>query len=313
MDHSSLNYVIITYYHLIPIADPHAEVARHKQFFAQRDIKSRIYISEDGINCQMSALDADGQAYCEWMRLRNEFCDIHFKIDPYYEHVFPRTTVKYRQQLVAFDFDACLEKRGEHLSPAAWKAMIDNGSDHLLLDIRNDYEWEVGHFAGAECPPCQTSRDFKKFADELKEKVDATATPIMMYCTGGIRCEFFSALLKETGFTKVYQLDGGVVNYGHQQGSDHWYGKLFVFDDRMTVPVGEDSTPVIGRCHHCGCANDTYYNCANTDCNEIFLCCLECLQKMVGCCQSDCMHAKRLRPYQLSPKPFKKMKNELLK
>src|SRR5262249_2982579 len=111
------------------------------------------------------------------------------------------------------------------------------------------------------------------------------------------------------GFEKVYQLEGGVINYGHKQGSDHWLGKLFVFDDRMAVPISDkSSSPVVGSCHHCLTPIEAYYNCANMDCNELFLCCPECLKKFSGCCQENCMQAKRLRPYhhQHPHKPFRK-------
>lgn len=304
------SHLIIAYYHLIEIKDPHFEVLKLKSLFKNRDITSRIYISEQGINCQMSALRQDGLDYIQWLQSQPGFENVLLKIDPYHEHVFPRLTIKYRRQLVAFDAEVDLSKRGEHVAPADWKEMLEKDDGHILLDIRNDYEWRVGRFSGAEQPPCQTSRGFKDYAKQLKEKIDSKTTPVMMYCTGGIRCELFSAMLKKEGFEKVYQLDGGVINYGQKQGNDHWLGKLFVFDDRLAVPINDETSPVIGLCHHCHVANEAYYNCANTDCNELFLCCSECLRKYVGCCSEPCTHAKRVRPYQdgAPHKPFKKMK-----
>lgn len=305
-------YIIIAYYHFSPIENPHLEVKRHKAFFATRDITSRVYISEEGINCQMSAAKQDAHDYIEWLKKELPgFDTTHFKLDPYHEHVFPKKIVKYRKQLVAFDTDTDLENAGEHLSPKEWKEMLDTGKDHMLLDIRNDYEWEVGHFSGAECPPCATSRDFKKYAEELKEKVDPQKTPVMMYCTGGIRCEIFSSILKEGGFEKVYQLNGGVINYGHEQGKDHWLGKLFVFDDRMTIPLCEEDAPVIGKCHKCSTPIEAYYNCANMDCNHLFLSCPTCLEELKGCCKESCSSAERVRPYhdKTAHKPFRKWYN----
>lgn len=303
------SHLIIAYYHLVAIDNPHAEVKTHKNFFNNRDAKTRIYISHEGINCQMSASYADGIAYIEWLRQRPEFAEIKFKIDPFHEHVFPRVAIKYRRQLVAFDVDVDLSDRGEHLSPQQWKEMLEQNNGHLLLDVRNDYEWDVGRFAGTNKPPCQTSRGFKKFADELKERVDPKKTPIMMYCTGGIRCELFSAILKKDGFDKVYQLDGGIINYGHKEGSKHWEGKLYVFDDRMTTPVGSEGNTVVGCCKHCGKSNDNYFNCANVDCNELYLCCPECVHEYVGCCSQKCTGAERMRPYQQQGphKPFKRI------
>jgi UPF0176 protein len=301
-------YLIIAYYHLGNIENPTAEIKNHRTFFAKRDVQARIYISENGINCQMSALAQDARDYMEWMTGREGFADIKYKVDSYPTHAFPKLIIKYRKQLVAFNTKVDLSQRGQHVSPAEWKTMLEKDDNHIVLDIRNGYEWKVGRFATAECPPCETSQEFKDYALELKDKVDKQNTPVMMYCTGGIRCEFFSALLKEEGFEKVYQLDGGVINYGHKEGSKHWEGKLFVFDDRMTVPISEEPAPVVGSCHHCQEPNETYYNCANMSCNALFLCCPECLKEFGGCCQEACQHAERVRPYhhQEAHKPFRK-------
>lgn len=301
-------YLVLAYYHLDPIQHPEQEVLTHKRFFEGRDVTSRIYISEQGINGQMSASTTDAHAYMEWMKSRPEFPGIQFKLHTHHEHVFPRKTVKYRKQLVAVDAYVDLAKRGEHVSPQLWKEMMETENNRVLLDVRNDYEWKIGHFEGAELPPCETFREFKAYADKLSTEVDTKKTPVMMYCTGGIRCELYSSILKEKGFERVYQLDGGVINYGLKQGNDHWLGKLFVFDDRLAVPLCDKETKVIGKCHHCGAADDHYYNCANMDCNALFLCCPECLKQFSGCCQEACQHAPRLRPYQhQNPhKPFRR-------
>lgn len=307
-DQSTPPYYVIAFYHFCPIPDPQAEIAFQRNFFEGRDIASRIYISENGINGQMSASRADTDAYIHWMHSRNEFKDVHFKLHPAHEHAFPRRTVKYRRQLVAVDEVVNLDKRGCHLSPEKWQEMLETKKDYVLLDVRNDYEWKVGHFDKAELPPCETFRDFKQYVQNLKGKVDPENTPVMMYCTGGIRCELYSSILIEKGFTQVYQLEGGIINYGLKQGSKHWLGKLFVFDDRLTVPISEEETKVIGVCHHCQKPNETYVNCANMDCNALFLCCQDCLKKNLGCCKDDCKTAERLRPYhhETAHKPFRK-------
>lgn len=300
---------VLAYYHFHAIQDPRKEVDTHKAFFSGRDVTCRIYISEQGINGQMSAAKEDAKAYIDWMHQREEFQDVKFKIHPHHEQVFPRVTVKYRKQLVAIDENFDLAKRGEHVSPAKWKQMLETMPDKVLIDVRNDYEWKVGRFAGAELPPCETFREFAAYADSLKEKADPQTTPVMMYCTGGIRCELYSSILKEKGFEKIYQLDGGVIGYGLEQGNQHWDGKLFVFDDRMAIPIsGEGDSKVIGTCHHCSEPNEAYYNCANMDCNLLFLCCPACLKEHKGCCCVDCMGSARLRPFheQTAHKPFKR-------
>lgn len=303
-----MTHYVLAYYHISPQENPNEEVLKHKAFFEQRDITCRIYISETGINGQMSAPRQDALDYMNWMHSRPEFADLVFKIQTHHENVFPRKTIKYRRHLVAYDDPVDFSKRGKHISPDEWKQMLEKEQDKVLLDIRNNYEWRLGRFEGAEQPPCETFRDFSNYAEELKKRINPEKTPVMMYCTGGIRCELFSSILKEKGFEKVYQLEGGIINYGLKQGSDHWLGKLFVFDDRLAVSLSDkQSTEVIGTCHHCGVSNDVYYNCANMDCNELFLCCPECLKQFAGCCQESCKSAERVRPYHhCTHKPFRK-------
>lgn len=300
---------VLAYYFLTPIDDPKAEVVRHQDFFRTRDITCRIYLSEEGINGQMSARKDHAEEYMDWLRSDPRFQGVSFKIHDSTEHVFPRTTVKVRRQLVAFDRKVDLRKGGEFLSPALWNEKLkEKDPDTIVVDVRNGYEWDVGHFEGAKRPPCDTFRDFPAYAQQLKEGRDLKKTRVLMYCTGGIRCEYYSAFMKEEGFSNVYQLDGGVIDYGLKEGSEHWKGKLFVFDDRLVVPVGSESQPPISHCKHCGVQNDVYYNCANMDCNTLFFSCVECLRKLSGCCSNSCLEG-RVRPYREdgSCKPFRKI------
>lgn len=304
-------YFVLAYYLFTPIENPHEEVIRHLDFFEGRDITSRIYLSEEGINGQFCGADEDAKAYMEWLKLDPRFVNIEFKVHYYHEQVFPRKTVKYRKQLVALDAEVDSSLTGTHLSPKQWSEMLESKDEStLLLDVRNDYEWEVGHFEGSELPKLETFRKFPTYAKELKEKYDPKKTKVMMCCTGGIRCELYSALLKQEGFEEVYQLQGGIIKYGLEEGSKHWRGKLFVFDDRLTVPISEqEESKTIGRCRHCELAIDIYYNCANMDCNDLFLCCASCAEKFLGCCCEECKNAPRVRKYPKGekPKPFRRL------
>lgn len=302
-------YFVIAFYIFTPIADPHAEVAKHQAFFKDRDIKSRIYISHDGINAQMSASKEHGIEYIEWMKQDERFKNIDFKIHLHEEQVFPRATVKFRKQLVALDHNANPHKGGEHVSSAKWKQMLEKEENVLLLDVRNDYEWKIGRFEGAVKPKLDMFRKFPEYARQLKDEYDLKNTKVMMYCTGGIRCELYSALMKEEGFENVYQLDGGVIRYGLEQGEDLWEGKLFVFDDRIAIPISENGKPEpISECYVCKEPSDVYYNCASMDCNNLFLSCPSCAEKMKGCCCSSCQGGSRMRVFQKEgkPKPFKR-------
>jgi UPF0176 protein len=301
-------YWALAYYWIGPIADPAQQVARHQEFFKDRDVKCRIYLSEQGINGQLSARQDLARQYMQWMLSDPLFEGLKFKVHGVREQIFPKTTVKVRRQLVAMDAEADLSQRGVSIDPAEWKRMLEEKDPQtLVIDVRNDYEWDVGHFEGAERPSCESFREFPAFAERLKERLDPKRARIMMYCTGGIRCEFYSALMKEQGFDEVYQLDGGVIEYGLKVGSDHWEGKLFVFDDRLVVPISSDEAPPITRCLYCDAWVDVYFNCANMDCNRLFICCQECLKEHRGCCCGTCQSG-RVRPYREdgSCKPFRK-------
>ena len=301
-----MEYKVLAYYLLTPMENPVKEVALHKSFLEKRNFKGRIYISEEGINGQASGSLEDAEAYMAWMKER--FGLDAFKIHLASEHAFEKMTVKYRRQLVAIDCEVDFSLTGEHVSPKEWKKMLEERDEHtLLLDVRNHYEWKIGRFEGAELPELETFREFPEYARKIRESKDPQKTRVMMYCTGGIRCEFFSSLMKKEGFEHVYQLDGGIINYGLQEGSEHWKGKLFVFDDRLGVSMGSET---ISHCLHCAASEDTYYNCANMDCNALFVCCKECLPHHQGCCSQECVQAPRVRPFRDDGKPFRKFSHE---
>lgn len=305
-------YQIIAYYYYGDIELPKQEVKKQKKFLENLDARARIYIAKNGINAQMSIASKDVKTYLGWLTSDPRFADIMFKIDPYHEHVFPRLTIKERCQLVALDQLPDLKNGGEHLEPDEWKKMLDERDENtLLIDVRNDYESEIGYFEGAEKPPLKSFREFPEYAEMLKTQKDPKQTRVMMYCTGGIRCETFSALLKEKGFEKVYQLHGGVIHYGHKVGADKWKGKLFVFDDRLSVPISEEPPELVSKCSFCETKTDVYHNCANMDCNELFLCCPACAENLKGCCSQKCSEAQRRRPFGSveRPKPFRKWYN----
>jgi UPF0176 protein len=307
----SKKYLILAYYFFTPIENPQKEVSEHFAFFKGRDVAGRIYFSEQGINGQMSAIAQDAQDYMDWLKSDERFAKIEFKIHFYHENVFARMTVKVRKQLVALDAPVDMNLTGERVSPQKWREMLEQKDEEtLLLDVRNDYEWEIGHFEGSELPKLEKFREFPAYAKKLKEERDPKKTKVMMCCTGGIRCELYSALLKEEGFEQVFQLEGGILNYGLQEGTRHWKGSLFVFDDRLSVPISpREETEVISRCMYCGALSDSYYNCANMDCNELFLSCPDCAKEHIGCCSKNCEGAPRVRPFYPAerPKPFRRL------
>lgn len=308
-----MDYLVLAFYLIKPIEDPQSEVKRFKTFFEDHDIMGRIYINEEGINAQMSVSEKDAPAFFDWYLSDKRFRETDIKVHRHNEHAFPKKTVKYREQIVALDRKVDYSKGGAHASAAEWKKMLDERDENtLVLDVRNDYEWEVGHFEGTEKPNFKTFREFPDSVKELKEKYDPEKTRVLMYCTGGIRCELYSCLMKDEGFDEVYQLDGGVIKYGQEVGNDHWKGNLFVFDDRLVVPISDEENETIGECRHCKKKTNACYNCANMDCNELFLCCIECCKKFFGCCSCTCTEAPRRREFEPRehPKPYSKLSHE---
>jgi len=155
----------------------------------------------------------------------------------------------------------------------------------VLLDARNDYESTIGKFRGAITPAITVFREFTAVADNLAHLKDKQ---IVTYCTGGIRCEKASAVLKERGFTNVRQLHGGIIRYGEETGGAHWEGKCFVFDTRRAIPIAPNNTSIIAQCAHCGVASDEQRNCAVLSCDKWFVACEACLDECNGACSPVC-------------------------
>ncbi len=303
-------YYVISYYSFTSFTDPHQYVKNAKAFGEKIDLRGRVYVSESGINGQVSIAAEDVDLYLKEIE---QIPGLNSKVQGHDDHVFAKFTIKYRKQLVAIDIPVDLEQRGHYLEPAEWREKLQKrSSNSLLIDVRNDYEWKIGHFEGAVKPSFENFREFPEYLKTLKEEADPEKTEIMMYCTGGIRCEYFSAYLKKEGFKHIYQLKGGLINYGLQERAEHWRGKLFVFDDRLVVPISDDNQEIISTCHHCETPTDIYYNCANMDCNELFLCCPGCLVDFKGCCCHECSAEGRVRPFDRSqaPKPFRRLSKE---
>jgi UPF0176 protein len=305
-----MEYNVIAYYLIRPVENPLEEVKSHKKFLSNLDARGRIYISEAGVNAQLSVSENDFLLYKNWLEERALYKGVDLKVHKWNDHAFAKLTVKYRKELVAVGIEVDFSQRGEHISPEDWKKEMDaHDKDTIVIDVRNSYEAKVGLFSGAIVPPLDTFREFPEFVEELKKKYDAKKTKVLMYCTGGIRCEFFSPLMKRAGFENVYQLEGGVIQYGLKQGKEHWEGKLFVFDDRLVVPICEENRETISHCIFCNLASDVFYNCANMDCNQLFLACPSCIEGKKGCCSSSCVETGRVRAFvkEARPKPFRKL------
>lgn len=285
------------YYKFVPVADPAMTVRWQKELCARLKLKGRVIISKHGIN---GTLGGDIENLREYKREMNRsviFKGITYKWSDGSGQEFPRLSIKVRDELVAFkkpdeiEVDAKgIKGGGKRLKPEAVHKLIEKKKDVVFFDGRNAYEAKIGKFKGAKIPDTKTTRDFVgelesgKF-DDIKDK------PVVTYCTGGVRCEVLSVLMKNRGFKEVYQLDGGIVKYGEKYGDDGlWEGALHIFDDRM-VHRFSDKSKDIGQCVHCQGKTSNFENCADVSCNRLVLICETCKQAQKILCEN---HTKAL-------------------
>lgn len=273
---------ILLYYIFTPIADPQAVMLWQKTLTDSLGLKGRILISKHGLNGTVGGPLDDLKQYAKATKQYPGFKDIVFKWSEGSADDFPRMSVKVRDEVVAFEAgdELTVDENGVvgggvHLKPEQVHELVESRDDVVFFDGRNAHEAAIGKFKNAVVPDTHTTRDFiaelesGKY-DDLKDK------PIVTYCTGGIRCEILSVLMKNRGFEEVYQIDGGIVKYGEKYGDDGlWEGSLRVFDDRMTVDFS-DHAAVIGECSHCAEKTSNYENCAYSQCNDLVLICESC-------------------------------------
>ena len=285
----------LSFYKYIIINDP---ATLRQELFIMWDalkVKGRIYIAKEGINAQLSCPKPNWDKFVKTVRSIKGFEDIPFKIAVEENQIsFLKLTIKVKKQIVA---DGLNEQEydvanvGSHLSAKEWNACIDSGA--TVVDVRNHYERRIGHFKGAIKPDSDTFREelpliLKKLKNKKEEK-------ILLYCTGGIRCEKTSAYLKHHGFKNVNQLHGGIIDYTKQVKENNlenkFIGKNFVFDDRLGEKISQD---IIGTCDQCDAPCDDYTNCNYVDCNLLFIQCKKCQNQYDGCCNKKCQKMAKL-------------------
>ncbi len=284
---------VILYYKFVPVADPAMTMRWQRELCSRLGLKGRIIISPHGINGTLGGPLKSLRQYKSEMNKSVVFKGIVYKWSQGSGDEFPRLSVKVRPELVAFGrpdeikVDAKgVKGGGKHLKPAQLHKLIEENDDVVFFDGRNAYEAKIGKFKNAVVPDTKTTHDFIKELESDKYE-DIKDKPVVTYCTGGIRCEVLSTLMKNRGFKDVYQIDGGIVKYGEKYGDDGlWEGALHIFDDRM-VHRFSDKSKDIGECVHCSGKTSNYENCSNVACNRLVLICENCDQTPV-CESTDC-------------------------
>ncbi|KAA0545423.1 rhodanese-related sulfurtransferase [Bacillus sp. BGMRC 2118] len=293
-----MDYRVLLYYKYVVIEDPESYRDEQRELCNRLGLLGRIHVATEGINGTVSGPKEQTDQYIEEMRKDPRFADVIFKEELSEGHAFKKLKVKVKPEIVNLSLEDDVnpnEVTGKHLSPKEFFEAMQN-EDVIILDARNTYEYDLGHFRNAIKPDVETFRDLPNWVREnLSEHKDKK---ILTYCTGGIRCEKFSGFLVKEGFQDVSQLDGGIVTYGYDpevKGSN-WDGKLYVFDERISVPVnrtGEEK--VVGTCYSCGKPEERYVKCGNPDCNKHLLLCGECEHETKRSCSDECREHPRNR------------------
>ena len=297
IDKAGKERLTISFYTYAKISN--TEIFRNHLFIAwdEQDVLGRIYVANEGVNAQLSVPAENFEAFKKHLDtisfLENVRINIAIEHDNF---AFLKLKVKVRNKIVADglnDDSFDVTNKGVHVNAKKFNELIEDPNT-VLVDMRNHYESEIGHFKNAITPDVDT---FRESLDLIEEDLKAHKEDkkLVMYCTGGIRCEKASAYYKHKGFKNVFQLEGGIINYVRQvEASDlenKFLGKNFVFDERRSERISDD---VIANCHQCGEPADLHTNCANEACHLLFIQCESCKEKMENCCSTNCMTINRL-------------------
>ena len=289
------------------------------------DVLGRIYVAKEGINGQLSVPASNFKAFKNHLDSISFLENVRLNIAREQDiKSFLKLKIKIRNKIVADglnDNTFDVTNKGEHVDAEKFNQLLED-PDTVLVDMRNHYESEIGHFKGAITPDVDTFRDSLDIIEEdLKNHKEDKK--LVMYCTGGIRCEKASAYYKHKGFKNVFQLEGGIIEYARQVEEKNlenkYLGKNFVFDHRRSERISDD---IIANCHQCGAPCDTHVNCANEACHLLFIQCETCATALDNCCSTECKQINEL-PYEEqkalrkgkgnSNKIFKKGRSEVLK
>lgn len=280
----------ISFYSYFPIEDP--KQFRDKLYKDLHELKvfGRIYVAHEGINAQISVPQSNFELLQNYLHSIEPLKDLRLNVAVDDDgKSFWVLKIKVREKIVADGIEDPgfnMANKGKYVDAETFNKLTDDPQT-IVVDMRNHYEYEVGHFENAIEVPSDTFREqLPMAADMLNDDKDKN---IIMYCTGGIRCEKASAYLLHKGFKNVFHLEGGIIHYANtikEKGlPNKFLGKNFVFDDRLGERIGEE---IIARCHQCGKPADTHTNCVNEGCHLLFIQCEECAAKYEGCCSAAC-------------------------
>jgi len=325
IDEAGEQRLTLSFYAYAKIEDP--KEFRNNLFIAWNALNAlgRIYVANEGINAQMSIPADNFEAFKETLEVYDFMQGIRLNVAvDQDDHSFLKLTIKVRHKIVADGLnDASFDvtNKGIHLKAQEFNNLLEDPNT-IVVDFRNHYESEVGHFEGAITPDVETFRESLPIINDQLQNFKEDKN-LLMYCTGGIRCEKASAYFKHQGFKNVYQLEGGIIEYTRQIKEEgiksKFIGKNFVFDHRLGERITDD---IVSQCHQCGKPCDNHTNCFNDGCHLLFIQCDECQAAMENCCSTECLETTHLplaeqvklrKGAQVGNKVFRKGKSDALK
>ncbi|WP_128543461.1 oxygen-dependent tRNA uridine(34) hydroxylase TrhO [Larkinella soli] len=287
-------YRVLLYYCYTTIENPGQFLEDHHLLCLRLNLLGRIIVAAEGLNGTVSGLAADCEEYMRVVKADPRFASLEFKVEENDTHAFQKLHVRIKDEIVNSDLPVDPTRRtGIHLEPAEFRKMKEE-EDVVLIDMRSNYEHSVGKFKGAVTLDMENLRELPDHLHEIEHLKDKK---VITYCTGGIKCEKASAYLLEKGFRNVYQLHGGIIKYGLEEGGEDFEGKCYVFDNRVVVDVNRVNPTVISACHRCAKPTDRMINCASPVCNNHVPLCEDCGWAHQGTCTDDCKNDPQLRAY----------------
>ena len=286
-----LMFQVLLFYKYIEIEDPGKLLEEQRALCMELNLKGRIIVAKEGINGTVEGNKVETEKYVETMKLDLRFADMDFKKSQGNGKAFPKLSIKLRDDIVS---SAISELNlnpnwltGKYISPEELHEWIRSGKQFIIVDMRNDYEQDVGYFKNSLLAPFENFRDLPKVLPILE---DLKGKTIVTVCTGGVRCEKASGFLLQSGFNDVYQLEGGIVSYMEKYPNEDFLGSLYVFDGRVTIGLNVDDPKhvVVGKCKFCNCPAEEYFDCKNIYCmgKRHFISCESCIKRNNGYCSS---------------------------
>lgn len=289
------SYNILLYYCYSPIEEPEEFRKKHHYYCLENGLRGRIIIASEGINGTISGPASVCKKYMFDLKADKRFAHTHFKVTTYHRHVFHKLHVRVKSEIVHAGLPHINPSRqaGPYITPQTLRRIQTDG-DVVLLDVRSNYEHKLGKFKGAVTLDIDHFREFTNQVDQILPYRDKK---IVTYCTGGVKCEKASAFLLEKGFENVYQLHGGIIQYGLETNGEGFEGQCYVFDNRLATQINKAGPTVISNCYACHTACDRMVNCANPTCNIHVPICASCAESLAGACSKTCQKHPKKRPY----------------